>query len=303
MKRIGLIGLGEIAKFYKDGFLDANYLDLVACSDIKKKPSSFLDYKHLPIYADYKEMIKVEMLDYVIIATEPKNHYEIARYCLEQGLNVLIEPPAGINYNEVCQLISYARDNALLFDVMSHPLMFEEVKYFKEHINEYGQLKEVYLTINRPFCSNPTTIDKEHSNLNGCYIYDAYYCFDLLSLFLPFKKVILIEKKTRKDLGNKNDIMTDLLIYVDGVNVHIKLDWTCNSNLCNSKFVFAKNIVNLCHSSQIITINVREQINCKTTRHYFADFYYKYFSNYQGMTNYDHILSVHKVMMTMKELE
>ncbi len=302
MKRIGIIGLGHNAKYYKDGFYNSCMLDLVAVCDKDKSSPSFLSFKSYEFYTDYLKMISIEMLDYVLIATEPFKHYEIAKKCLEKGVNVIIEAPVGMSYDETTYLINYAKKNALLFDVINHTENYSEVSYIKEHINEYGTLKDIYITVNYPFSKNGKNIDKEYVNLDGCYYYDAYEIFDLLSNFLPLKKIILMDKNIKKDSSTNDDIYVCLDLYIDGVNVHIIFDWTNNSTLINSKFVFSKNIVNICHSSQIITINVREQVNCKTKKEKYTEYYEKYLSNYIGKVSYDHILNIHKIMFTMKDL-
>ena len=65
-------------------------------------------------------MIEKEGLDYVIISTPPKSHYEIALNSMKRGVNVIIEKPAVLNMKEYDDLLNYAADHDLIFEVSYH---------------------------------------------------------------------------------------------------------------------------------------------------------------------------------------
>ncbi|MBR2489765.1 MAG: Gfo/Idh/MocA family oxidoreductase [Clostridia bacterium] len=92
MKKFCLIGLGTITKRYLKGIFESG-ICLLAVSDIDENAVSREYYSKYPFYSDYKEMISREHPDGVIISTPPKTHFEIASYCLENNVNVIIEKP------------------------------------------------------------------------------------------------------------------------------------------------------------------------------------------------------------------
>ena len=302
MKRIGIIGIGEISKYYKMGFEKSQLLDLVAVCDIKKDPSSLNMYSKYRLYQDYLEMIDVEKLDYVLISTESSKHYSIAKECLEKGINVLIEPPCGLNINEVNELIDFAKSKALLFDVIMNAHLYDDIQYVHENHLRFGTLKEIHITCYEPICNKTKLEDERMLKSSGCYLENAFDSFNILNLFLPLKKVMLVDKKVKKDSKSKIDIRNNYILYVDGVDVYIEYDWTQDSNFRNTKFVFEKNVVTVCHSNRLTTINLKEQIDYRNEEDSKQKFYDNYLMNYDSKTNYDQISLIHKLIFKMKNL-
>ena len=108
--RIAIIGFGKIAADQHQPSIAANpRFELAASSSRSGKGPE-------PVYADWRELIRsVEGLDAVAITTPPKPRYEIARACLEAGLDVLLEKPPCATLSEVEDLagIAQARQRTL----------------------------------------------------------------------------------------------------------------------------------------------------------------------------------------------
>ena len=62
--------------------------------DLQKK------YPKIQFYNKYRDIIKDSVIDAVIIATPTHTHFEIAKYCLEQGKHVFLEKPMCSSLNE-----------------------------------------------------------------------------------------------------------------------------------------------------------------------------------------------------------
>jgi UDP-N-acetyl-2-amino-2-deoxyglucuronate dehydrogenase len=98
IKKVGIIGCGKILPRHMMAIEQNDDFVLQALCDINE---TILDdiskaYK-VPHYVDYKEMIQKEDLNFVVIATPNSLHYPQAKYCLENGCDVLIEKPATLN--------------------------------------------------------------------------------------------------------------------------------------------------------------------------------------------------------------
>ena len=94
--KYALIGCGRIATNHIKAVLN-NKLDMVAVCDVKPEAMEALLAKHglekdssIHRYTDYREMIATEQPELVGIATESGIHAEIALYCIEHGVNVII---------------------------------------------------------------------------------------------------------------------------------------------------------------------------------------------------------------------
>lgn len=110
-----LIGCGRIAKNHIKAVV-ANKLNLVAvCDIVPSKMVSILEgisdqnqKAGVKKYTDYKQMILENQLDLVSIATESGIHAEIAMYCIEHGINVIIEKPMAMNMADADKIIELA---------------------------------------------------------------------------------------------------------------------------------------------------------------------------------------------------
>ena len=100
--KYALIGCGRIATNHIKAAINNN-LDILAVCDLLPEAMENLLDKHqfqtdetIRRYIDYKAMIDEEHPDFVSIATESGNHAEIALYCIEHGINVIIEKPISM---------------------------------------------------------------------------------------------------------------------------------------------------------------------------------------------------------------
>ena len=109
--KYALIGCGRIAVNHIKAAVN-NHLDIVAvCDPIPKAMESLLS-KHglekdtsIHRYVDYKEMIETECPVLVGIATESGLHAEIALYCIDHGVNVIIEKPMAMSMADAEEII------------------------------------------------------------------------------------------------------------------------------------------------------------------------------------------------------
>ena len=100
--KYALIGCGRIATNHMKAAIN-NKLEIVAVCDVFSEKMEALLAKHdlqtdtsIKRYEDYKQMVAEEKPDLVSIATESGIHAEIALYCIEQGVNLIIEKLAEI---------------------------------------------------------------------------------------------------------------------------------------------------------------------------------------------------------------
>ena len=109
--KYALIGCGRIATNHMKAAAN-NELEIVGvCDVIAEKTEKILakhdlqNEKNIKRYTDYKEMIKAEKPELASIATESGNHTEIALYCIEQGVNLIIEKPMAMSIADADKII------------------------------------------------------------------------------------------------------------------------------------------------------------------------------------------------------
>ena len=116
-----LIGCGRIAVNHIKAAIN-NKLNIVALCDInlnhieilceKTKFSEIYDDKSIKRYSDYKKMIEeIADIDLIAIATDSGSHAEIAKYCINKGINVIIEKPMAMSINDCEDIIELSKKN------------------------------------------------------------------------------------------------------------------------------------------------------------------------------------------------
>ncbi|MBP1919016.1 Gfo/Idh/MocA family protein [Youngiibacter multivorans] len=107
--KYALIGCGRISVNHISAAIK-NELNIVGLCDliqenIDDKFRRFELNESIGKYIDYKEMLNTEKPDVVAIATESGLHAEIALYCIDQGINVIIEKPMAMSIKDANEII------------------------------------------------------------------------------------------------------------------------------------------------------------------------------------------------------
>lgn len=110
--KYALIGCGRIATNHVKAVLN-NGLEFVAACDLVPENIQTLLARYglendssIARYTDYKQMIAEHPdLELVAIATSSGAHAEIALYCIDQGINVIIEKPMAMNMADAEEII------------------------------------------------------------------------------------------------------------------------------------------------------------------------------------------------------
>ncbi len=113
--RYGIVGMGGQGSAYA-GFLSGKAgpsapqcpphcaLGALCDTDPEKEKMCAGVYPEYPFFRDWKEMIASGSIDAVITTVPHYLHHEIAIYCLEHGMNVLVEKPAGVRAKDVAAM-------------------------------------------------------------------------------------------------------------------------------------------------------------------------------------------------------
>lgn len=113
--KYALIGAGRIAVNHIKAVLN-NGLEMVAICDVVLEHIDILLSKtgfsnRVEKYSDYKKMIDNHPeLQLISIATDSGVHAEIALYCINKGINVIIEKPIAMSLSDADEIIKMARE-------------------------------------------------------------------------------------------------------------------------------------------------------------------------------------------------
>ena len=115
--KYALIGCGRIAVNHMKAVIN-NQLDLVAVCDVVPEAMENLLAKNglgkdesIKRYLDYKQMIEDHPeLELIAIATESGVHAEIALYCIDHGINVIVEKPMAMSMEDADEIVRRAKE-------------------------------------------------------------------------------------------------------------------------------------------------------------------------------------------------
>lgn len=117
--KYALIGCGRIATNHIKAVVE-NGLQLVAICDILPENMEVLLSKHalqedasIKRYTDYKLMLAENEIQLIGIATESGIHAEIALYCIDKGINIIIEKPMAMSINDANEIIKRSEKNGV----------------------------------------------------------------------------------------------------------------------------------------------------------------------------------------------
>lgn len=111
--KYALIGCGRIAVNHIKA-LRSNNLNLVALCDIDLSHIDILLKKtefetNVPRYENYKQMVEEHPeIELIAIATDSGIHAEIALYCMNHGINVIVEKPMAMSMKDANEMIDVA---------------------------------------------------------------------------------------------------------------------------------------------------------------------------------------------------
>lgn len=117
--KYALIGCGRIATNHMKAAINNN-LEIAAVCDVLPEKMEELLAKHelqnddtIKRYEDYKKMIEEVKPELVSISTESGIHAEIALYCIEKGVNLIIEKPMAMSIEDADKIIKLSEEKGV----------------------------------------------------------------------------------------------------------------------------------------------------------------------------------------------
>ena len=255
MKKInwGIIGLGNIAQSFSQGFFNCDNARLLAVSSNKNEKlnqykSNFkLEKEYL--FNNYEDLIKCEDVDIVYIALPNNLHFEWILKCIEKNKNILIEKPAVRNLNEAKRIEKEIIDRNLFFSEGYMYRYYPQIKKIIEILktDQLGKLISMKTTFSNDllfkkkffFFKKKRKIKSDNRLFNkdlgggsildlGCYTISFTFLIASLIKDLDLKNFKL--KNIKKEIGSTGvDIEAEAdLIFENGFSSKIKSSFQDN---------------------------------------------------------------------------
>lgn len=128
MLKVAIVGCGKIADAHASQIQRINGCEIVGVCDREPLMARQL-YERFPVkryFSDLTELLSEVRPDVVHITTPAQSHFEIARFCLEQGCHVYVEKPITLRAEEAQTLVALANEKVLKLTA-GHDAQFSHV--------------------------------------------------------------------------------------------------------------------------------------------------------------------------------
>lgn len=115
MLRVAIVGCGKIADAHAAEIQRVKGCEIVGVCDREPLMAMQLaDRFHVPrAFTEVADLLEQARPDVVHITTPPESHFPLARTCLEHGVNVYVEKPFTLNFEDAATLVEMADDRGL----------------------------------------------------------------------------------------------------------------------------------------------------------------------------------------------
>lgn len=214
-----VIGVGTMGKIHVRAYKELPQADLVAvCEKDTSDLNLFAEDSKIKCYEDYQEMIRKEKIDIVSICVPTNAHYKIAKECIENKINVIIEKPITDKLKEAEELLALAKINKVKLMVGHIERFNPVVKKTKEIINA-GKLGEIITIIARRVGGFPKKI-----NNTDIAIDLAIHDIDIVNYLLNDLPVEAKSYRSNNNLKSINDSVEFFLRYKKS-SAFIQANW------------------------------------------------------------------------------
>lgn len=190
--RVGIIGCGTIFPMHAQSLVNIKNVEIVAVCDIKEKRARDKAAAYLcDYYTDYRKMLKSASLDAVHICTPHYLHLPMVLESAKNKINIVCEKPMALNPKDAARQIKCAKDNHVLFMVISQNRFNPSSRLVKKRIGDgsLGTLKggKITLTYHKPDSYYKKSDWKGRKKLEGggVVIDQAIHYLDIMRWLVP----------------------------------------------------------------------------------------------------------------------
>ena len=143
--RIGFMGATGPCRAHARGFGVLSGVEFAAMSepDNEKRERFLTEFGRMRAFTDYREMIKQDGLDAVIVGLPTGMHFDATCESLQAGLHVLCEKPPTTNCREMIRVARLAKKTGLTYMFCRQP-RFKAESLAARRLAASGRLGEVY---------------------------------------------------------------------------------------------------------------------------------------------------------------
>ena len=221
MINIGIIGAGKIADLHMHVLKSFDDVSIVAIVNRdKKRREDFTKKYDIPhAYSDYKIMLKEEKLDAIFVTVSLFNIKDVALSCLETGIPTFIEKPAGININDINDLVNAAKKMETINMIGLNRRFYSNISHALDIVKKDGGVKTIIIDCPQRL----SDINNWKGYEDKTNIWNGIHCIDLFRYFCG--NVDCMTSYVRKINSEYNDTFNSFIKFKDGSIGHFISNW------------------------------------------------------------------------------
>ncbi|MFV0528461.1 MAG: Gfo/Idh/MocA family protein [Lachnospiraceae bacterium] len=215
--RFAIMGAGNIAAKFCQAVEILDHCEVVAvASKSKTRAEIFAEKFHIDsAYDVYEDMLKMEKVDCVYIATTPDSHYLLTALSMENKIPVLCEKAMFMNSKDAKNILTFSRKKEIFFMEAMWSRFLPAIKKGKEWLEE-GKIGEAnYLSIATGFAFDRTKNQRNFDPvLGGGAAFDlTVYNYELATYYfgnaIKDTKILSLWEDGGVDLSNQICLLYD----------------------------------------------------------------------------------------------
>ncbi|MFK5920740.1 MAG: Gfo/Idh/MocA family oxidoreductase [Verrucomicrobiota bacterium] len=255
---IAVIGAGNWGRNLVRTLSGLNSLIAVAEASDELRAKLAKDYPEVDLYTDYSDLLNLDEVKAVAIATPAPTHHAVAKAFLEAGKDVFVEKPMTMTAEEAEDLVKIAEDNDRIL-MVGHLLMYQPAIGRIKSLIEEGVIGDVF------------TIHQERKKLgrarnveNVLWSFGVHDVAVLLHLVgsAPIKVNAFGHSGLQPELGIEDDVYLHL-DFANGVQAHLHNSWLWPENRRCLTIVGSKGVLVYNEIEQTVKLH-RQSIDSKT---------------------------------------
>ena len=220
MINVAVIGCGAMGKNHVRVYSEIPNVKLLAVADPDKKSIDLMAKKfNINKYLDYKDMIKSEKIDLVSIVAPTIFHKEIALYCMEKKIHVLLEKPITAEVQSGLDVIASAKKNNVKLMIGHIERFNPAIIELKKRLDKKELGKVFKIDVNRigPFPARIRDV--------GVVIDLAVHDIDIMR-FLLNSEVKRLFAETEQEIHTQcEDVLSALLKFENDTICNLNINW------------------------------------------------------------------------------
>ncbi len=246
--RAGVIGVGYLGRFHAQKYHENEKAELIGVADIDSDQVKRVAQEcHCLAFTDYHELL--EKVDAVSIAVPTIHHYQIAKDCFLNTIDVLLEKPMTVTLEEADRLIELAQKNNIVFQI--------------GHLERFNPA----IVAMQPFLSTPVFIESNRIATFKQRGVDVDVVLDLMIHDIDIILTIIDSPlKTIHTVGapvvtNTTDIANARLIFENGATANITASRISLTNLRKMRIFQPGSYINVDFANrEVIILQLRDEL-------------------------------------------